>query len=284
MRCKSVLSAAIGLLLCLYGFTVSAHGADDPHPADDDAASSVMLSLSVPQTQIFAGDVLAVTMTLRHPLRDVVSFDWQLRFDGALFVLQSAEVGDSHADMRVSRLKHDADGAYYSVSYVDKTSRGVTLNAGTVCVLTFRAADDPAADQTAAFSLVSEGVYDARFAPIAVQADERVSVFVQRVLPEKLVLDKLPEQTSYRYREALNTTGMELSLVYNNGKQEPVRDGFVCTPTSFTVRSGLPMFGLRGEVPVTVSYAGLQTAFSVRVYLTPWQWLIKIALFGWLWY
>ena len=242
------------------------------------------LNLSVSQTDVFAGDTVAVTLTLGNTLENVVSFDWQLRFDGALFALQSAELGSSNAEVRVSNRKSDADGAYYSISYVDRTSAGGSLNAGTVCTLTFRAAENLTQDQTAAFSLVSEGVFDASFDPIPVSADEAVSVNVKRLVPEKLLLTKLPDKTSYNYKDALDTSGMELTIVYNSGKTETVTNGFTCTPNRFTVQNGLPLFGLRGSVPVTVSYKGLQTSFSVEVRLTALQWLIKIVLFGWLWY
>ena len=242
------------------------------------------LNLSASQAEFFAGDTVTLTLTLGSTLENVVSFDWQLRFDGALFALQSAELGSSNAEVRVSNRKSDADGAYYSISYVDRTSAGGSLNAGTVCTLTFRAAENLTQDQTAAFSLVSEGVFDAGFDPIPVSAGEPVSVSVKRLLPEKLVLTKLPDKTSYHYKDALDTSGMELTIVYNSGKTETVTNGFTCTPNRFTVQNGLPLFGLRGSVPVTVSYKGLQTSFSVEVRLTALQWLIKIVLFGWLWY
>ena len=273
MQCKKVFAAAMAVLLCFCGCFMQTQAADD-----------AQVRLSVPQAYVFEGGTVAVTMTLDRPLQDVVSFDWQLRFDSALFALQSAVIGGSHADMRVSNLKSDADGDYYSVSFVDKTSQGSALHAGTVCTLTFRAAGGLTADRTAVFSLVSEGVYDAAFSAIPVSAGDAVSVTVRRVLPEKLVLDKPPDKTAYRYRDTLDTTGLQLSLVYNDGTSEPVASGFSCTPTAFTVQDGLPMFGLNGDVPVTVSYRGLETTFTVRVRLTAVQWLIKIFLFGWLWY
>ena len=278
MKRMRVLPAVLSLLVCLSCVCLPAQAAD----AAADVGADIYIS--VPRTQVFEGDKLDVTVTLSRALQNVVSFDWQLRFDDTLFTLQSAAIGTSHADMRVSLLKTDADGAYYSISYVDRTSAGSVLQAGTVCTLTFRAAEHLTDDRTGTFSLVSEGVYDAAFDAISVSAGEAAAVKVRRVLPEKLVIDKLPDKTSYRYKDRLDTTGIQLSLVYNNGKTEPVNSGYACTPTEFAVQSGLPMFGLQGTVPVTVSYEGLQTAFNVQVRLTALQWIIKIVLFGWLWY
>ena len=278
MKLKRILPTVLSLMLFLHCFCLPAQAADAA------AGERADVNLSVPQTQVFEGDTLDVTVTLARTLQNVVSFDWQLRFDDTLFTLQSAAIGTSHADMRVSLLKTDADGAYYSISYVDRTSAGSTLHAGTVCTLTFRAADALTDDRIGAFSLVSEGVYDAAFDAIPVLAGEAAAVRVRRVLPEKLVVDKLPDKTSYRYKDSLDTTGMQVSLVYNNGKTEPVNSGCTCTPMAFTVQSGLPMFGLQGTVPVTVSYEGLQTTFNIQVRLTALQWIIKIVLFGWLWY
>lgn len=242
------------------------------------------VTLSLDRERIFAGDAVTVTVALDSPLCDVVSFDWQLRLDGALFVLTDSTVGISRPDVCVSNRKSDAAGTYYSVSFVDKSAQGAVMQAGTVCTLTFTAQKDIAADTTAAFSLVSEGVYDADFAEIPAVAGEAVSVCVQRVLPSGLRLERLPNRLSYRYKEALNTDGMEVYLLYNNGEKERVTEGYTCTPDVFAVEKGLPLFGLRGEVPVTVSYFGFEQTFSVQVHLSAWQWFVKIVLFGWLWY
>lgn len=242
------------------------------------------VALAADRSCIFAGDTLALTLTLDSDLHDVVSFDWQLRLDGSLFTLCAYTIGTSCADVCVSGRKSDAAGTYYSVSFVDRTAEGATMQAGTVCTLMFTSEKDIAADTTAVFSLVSEGVYSADFAEIPAVAGETVSAAVQRVLPAGLVIEKLPDQTSYRYREALRTDGMVLSLVYNNGEKERVTQGYTCTPEVFTVQKGLPLFGIRGEVPVRVSYFGFEQTFTVQVHLSAWQWFIKIALFGWLWY
>lgn len=266
MKTKQWLSVLLCMLLT--GFCI-------PHAGAADSG----VHLSVPQTQIFEGDTLDVTVTLGSSLQNVASFDWQLRFDDTLFTLQSAVIGECHADMRVSNLKRDADGAYYSISYVDKTSKGETLNAGTVCTLTFRAAEGLTADRTGAFSLVSEGVYDAGFTEIPVAAGEAVSVAVRRVLPEKLVVDKLPDKLEYTYKSNPDFSGMVVRVLFNDGHEEVISDiqQMEIKPADGTrVRNGAKNY--------SVTVYGLSAAFTMQVRLTVWQWLILVFLFGWLWY
>lgn len=88
-------------------------------------------------------------------------------------------------------------------------------------------------------------------------------------------VETLPQKTEYVYKEAFDATGLSVRVSYADGTQ--------------SVRSyGLKITGAdalqRGDNEITVSYGGQSDTFSVFVKLEWWQWLIKILLFGWIWY
>lgn len=67
---------------------------------------------------------------------------------------------------------------------------------------------------------------------------------------------KLPNKTDYYVGEMLDTTGLELTVNYNNGTTETVSGGYTCTPT---------VLNAVGTQQVTVEYLGKATSFSVMV-------------------
>ena len=73
----------------------------------------------------------------------------------------------------------------------------------------------------------------------------------------KIEVSTLPAKLTYTSRDtALDTTGLELKLTYNNGLTEYVRSGFTCS--GFDVSSV-------GNKTITVSYGGLTTSFTINV-------------------
>ena len=65
-----------------------------------------------------------------------------------------------------------------------------------------------------------------------------------------------PIKTSYTVGESLDTSGLVLTLTYNNGNTETVSSGFTCSPTSFSVA---------GNQEAQVNYEGKTTSFTVTV-------------------
>ena len=74
-----------------------------------------------------------------------------------------------------------ADGAYYVVSFVDTSSEGVTIKAGTIYNLTFTAKDDISSSDDVSFKVKRESVMDTTWVEVdadKVTAGDPVSVTV----------------------------------------------------------------------------------------------------------
>lgn len=81
-----------------------------------------------------------------------------------------------------------------------------------------------------------------------------MSAFLQQ--PVFLQVTALPYQDVYISGQQLDTTGMELTIVYSNGTTEKVTDGFSCSPS---------VFEGYGKQTVTVTYADKTATFEVLV-------------------
>ena len=91
----------------------------------------------------------------------------------------------------------------------------------------------------------------------------------------KIEIMSMPYTTSFRYKAALDASGLTLNVFYSDGSTQTASEGFTCTPTTLlsTVRQ-----------KITGTYEDQTTSYDVTVKYTWWQWLIKILLFGWIWY
>lgn len=88
-------------------------------------------------------------------------------------------------------------------------------------------------------------------------------------------VEKLPDKTSYYYKDEINTRGMQLEVIYSDGSSEIIRSGFKISPSVCTER---------GVQTVEVEYNGLTDTFNVNVSFAWWQWVIWILLLGFIWY
>lgn len=84
-----------------------------------------------------------------------------------------------------------------------------------------------------------------------------------------------PSKTSYYYKENVDTNGLVLLVVYDDGTTEYVNSGYTISPSKLSKT---------GSVKVNVNYGGCSTYFNVQVSYAWWQWLIRIFLLGILWY
>ncbi len=86
---------------------------------------------------------------------------------------------------------------------------------------------------------------------------------------------KLPKKTSYYYKDAIDTSGLELEVVYSDGSRETVKEGYSISPATCTER---------GNQTVKVAYQGKTAEYNVTVSFAWWQWIIWFIAFGFLWY
>ncbi|MBR5620770.1 MAG: bacterial Ig-like domain-containing protein [Clostridia bacterium] len=87
--------------------------------------------------------------------------------------------------------------------------------------------------------------------------DVSVSFDVKVVLMDPtLTIMTMPEKTVYPYGEPLDTAGLSLEYTDDFGVRQTVTEGFVCTPTTFS---------MLGTQSVSVTYLGLSVTFDVTV-------------------
>lgn len=85
----------------------------------------------------------------------------------------------------------------------------------------------------------------------------------------------LPNKTAYRYKDALDTTGLVLEEQYDDGSTKLVTKGFTVSPQKLNKA---------GTQTVTVAYGDYVMTYSVKVTYSLFQRFIRIFLFGFLWY
>lgn len=86
---------------------------------------------------------------------------------------------------------------------------------------------------------------------------------------------KLPNKTSYNYKETLNTSGLALTVMHADGSVGTVTSGYnIITPT---------YFDSTGNKTVTVEYDGYTASFTVNVSYSFFQFIIMYICLGFLW-
>ncbi len=91
----------------------------------------------------------------------------------------------------------------------------------------------------------------------------------------EILIETLPAKTDYRYKEALDTTGLSVRVFYADAPSEVIYSGFDVSPKALNQR---------GSQLITVEYGGKTDVFNVNVSFAWWQWIIWILALGFLWY
>ena len=127
-RVKKVIS----LVLCfcmMFGFTLEAFAACVTPSAD--------------KTSVAAGENITVTLTLDENIDNCFSFEYYLYYDANKFEMTASKAGNSISGLQVSAENDsDTEGTYYKINWLDPSSNGATIKAGTLCELTFTAKKD----------------------------------------------------------------------------------------------------------------------------------------------
>lgn len=85
----------------------------------------------------------------------------------------------------------------------------------------------------------------------------------------------LPNKTSYRYKSTVDPTGLVLEECYDDGSTKLITQGYAVSPQKLTKT---------GTQAVTVTYQAFTVSYKVKVSYSFFQRLIRIFLFGFLWY
>ena len=120
----------------------------------------------VDKTAIKAGESVSVKLELDASLEKITNFEYNLYFNSKLFELESSSRGTACEKAQISELKTDKDETFYSVSFVDDQAEGVTINAGTIYTLVFKAKANVSNAEAASFRLVKESLMDTTFGQV----------------------------------------------------------------------------------------------------------------------
>lgn len=82
------------------------------------------------------------------------------------------------------------------------------------------------------------------------------TVGVHNIILNRIEVATKPAKTEYFVGDTLDTTGLTLKAIYNNGASEKLDSGFSCTPTTLDKA---------GTQTITVTYNGKTTTFNVNV-------------------
>ncbi len=99
------------------------------------------------------------------------------------------------------------------------------------------------------------------FRTITVTYNGKTATFGVTVNPASATLTGIavktpPAQTTYTVGDTLDTAGLTLTAVYNDGSRQTVTNGFTCNPTKLNIA---------GQQTITVTYSGKTTSFVITV-------------------
>ena len=139
------------------------------------AAFAAELTPTADNTSINAGDDVTVTLAFNEKIENVVTIAYKVYFDSDLFTYKSKT--DGNVAVSTSTVQTNATGTYMTVSTMDSTFAGQTLE-GTLCTLTFTAKTSISAEKAASFSVEFERGLDNTGATISHTAGAAASVTV----------------------------------------------------------------------------------------------------------
>ena len=148
-------------------------------------------------------------------------------------------------------------------------------------VLTVNYSDGTSTTVTSGFEVDLQYAVGSGTKTVTVTYKGKTATYTITVVPsaEKKVvgmrIQKLPDKMDYYYKESLSTSGMTLTVEYSDGTSATVTSGYTVSATQFNKT---------GTQTVTVTYEGFTDDFSANVTYSWWQMLIRILLFGFLWY
>jgi predicted RNA-binding protein with TRAM domain len=160
---------------------------------------------------IKAGEEVTVTVTLDEDVADIVMYQYSLYYNKDLFTMTG-----STGSAVVSNPLSDKDGDYFMISFVDTTSEGVTISAGTLAALTFQAKADMTEEQAASFLLRQDYFWDTSYEDIDGISLENGTVSVT-------VSPAVPEIKQYTVTLPKNPVGY--TITPTEGSVSPVEEG-----------------------------------------------------------
>ena len=235
---------------------------------------------------IKAGEEVTVTVTLDEDVADIVMYQYSLYYNKSLFTMTG-----STGSAVVSNPLADEDGDYFMISFVDTTSEGVTISAGTLAALTFRAKEDMTEEQAASFLLRQDYFWDTSYEDIDGISLENgtVSVTVSPAVPDvRQYTVTLPENPvgyaitptegsvspvaeggSFSFSVTVDTDNYEGTPVVKAGETELTAVDGVYTIADITANQTVTVEGITQKVVETATYTVTLPENPVGYAITP---------------
>lgn len=235
---------------------------------------------------IKAGEEVTVTVTLDEDVADIVMYQYSLYYNKDLFTMTG-----STGSAVVSNPLSDKDGDYFMISFVDTTSEGVTISAGTLAALTFQAKADMTEEQAASFLLRQDYFWDTSYEDIDGISLENgtVSVTVSPAVPEiKQYTVTLPENPvgytitptegsvspveeggSFSFTVTVDTDNYEGTPVVKAGETELTAVDGVYTIADITANQTVTVEGITQKVVEPATYTVTLPETTVGYTITP---------------
>lgn len=251
-------------------------------------AFAATVSMEADKQAISAGEQIVVKVNQNSALTGVIAIEYRLYYNPELFELKGSELA-ANFDLGITGT--DAKGTYQVINYLDKTTAGVEIAAGTVATLTFLAKEGVSQEQGADFELVNAGVMDASGDMIVENTVENgtVSITVSPAepeiqyytvtLPENCVgytitptegsVSPVAEGGSFSFTVTVDTDNYEgTPVVKVNGAELSAVDG-VYTIENITANQTVTVEGITQKVVETATYTVTLPETTVGYTITP---------------
>lgn len=251
-------------------------------------AFAATVSMEADKQAISAGEQIVVKVNQNSALTGVIAIEYRLYYNPELFELKGSELA-ANFDLGITGT--DAKGTYQVINYLDKTTAGVEIAAGTVATLTFLAKEGVSQEQGADFELVNTGVMDASGDMIVENTVENgtVSITVSPAepeiqyytvtLPENCVgytitptegsVSPVAEGGSFSFTVTVDTDNYEGTPVVKAGETELTAVDGVYTIADITANQTVTVEGITQKVVETATYTVTLPETTVGYTITP---------------
>lgn len=236
-------------------------------------AFAATVSMEADKQAISAGEQIVVKVNQNSALTGVIAIEYRLYYNPELFELKGSELA-ANFDLGITGT--DAKGTYQVINYLDKTTAGVEIAAGTVATLTFLAKEGVSQEQGADFELVNTGVMDASgdmieentvengTVSITVSPAEPEIQYYTVTLPENCVgytitptegsVSPVAEGGSFSFTVTVDTDNYEGTPVVKAGETELTAVDGVYTIADITANQTVTVEGITQKVVEPATY------------------------------
>lgn len=125
------------------------------------AAGEPTVTMTADKTTVQPGETVTFTVTIDQAMTNLNNYEFHLYFDSARFTKTGSTIGDASSVTVVGDARTDKDGkSFLVISGLSVLGDPVALQSGTICTVTFTAAETITEAANASFQLVHEATPD----------------------------------------------------------------------------------------------------------------------------